>query len=48
MLMTPAKLRQEFPHLEPLLLRELEREVREGAAHTGMASVVQFIARRPG
>lgn len=47
MLMTPAKLRAEFPHLEPMLLQEVEREVREGTHHTGMASVVQFIARRP-
>ncbi len=43
MLMTPAKIRAEFPQLEPRLLREVEREVLEGRAHTGMASVVQFI-----
>jgi len=48
MLMSPAKLKREFPNLEPILLHELEREVREGTAHSGMASVVQFIARRPG
>ena len=47
MLMTPAKVREEFPHLEPILLQELQRDVREGTAHGGMASVVQFIARRP-
>jgi SAM-dependent methyltransferase len=47
MLMTPAKLKSEFPNFEPILLHELEREVREGAAHSGMASVVQFIARKP-
>ncbi len=46
MLMTVEKLRREFPNLEPVLLREVEREVSEGAGHTGMASVVQFIARK--
>ncbi|MGB7250429.1 MAG: class I SAM-dependent methyltransferase [Phormidesmis sp.] len=46
MLMTVAKLEQEFPNCEPLLMRELEREVIEGQRHTGLASVVQFIARR--
>jgi SAM-dependent methyltransferase len=47
MLMTPAKAKREFPHLETILLHELQREVREGAAHSGVASVVQFIAKRP-
>jgi cyclopropane fatty-acyl-phospholipid synthase-like methyltransferase len=47
MLMTPAKVKREFPHLQPLLLHERQREVREGAAHSGMASVIQFIATRP-
>jgi len=46
MLMNVEKLRQGFPNLEPVLVREIEREVREGEGHTGMASVVQFIARR--
>lgn len=46
MLMTPAKIRAELPGLEPVLLRELERDVREGSAHTGMATVVQFIGRK--
>lgn len=45
MLMTVEKLRAEFPNLTPLLAREIEREVSEGEGHTGMASVVQFIAR---
>lgn len=45
-LMTADKLRREFPNLEPVLLRELERDVVEGEGHTGMASVVQFIARK--
>lgn len=46
MLMTCAKVEREFPNCEPILLRELEREVWEGKYHTGMASVVQFIARK--
>lgn len=44
MLMSVEKLRQEFPTLKPILAREIERDVREGEGHTGMASVVQFIA----
>lgn len=28
------------------LLREVEREVREGSYHTGLASVVQLIGKR--
>ncbi len=46
MLMTIDKLRREFPNLEPVLLRETERNVSEGKGHTGMGSVVQFIARK--
>jgi 2-polyprenyl-3-methyl-5-hydroxy-6-metoxy-1,4-benzoquinol methylase len=46
MLMTVEKLRQEFEHLEPILAREIEREVSEGEGHTGIASVVQYIARK--
>ena len=45
-LMTVDKLRREFPALEPIVLREIERDVVEGEGHTGMASVVQLIARR--
>jgi len=46
MLMTVDKLLQEFPNFEPVLLREVEREVSEGEGHSGMASVVQFIAKK--
>jgi SAM-dependent methyltransferase len=46
MLMTAEKLQREFPNLEPVLLREVEREVSEGEGHRGMASVVQFIGRK--
>ncbi len=46
MLMTKAKIEREFPNCEPILLRELEREVCEGKYHTGLASVVQFIGKK--
>jgi len=46
MLMTVDKIRREFSNLEPIVLRELEREVSEGEGHTGMASVVQLTARK--
>jgi len=46
MLMSVDKLRREFPRCEPVVLRELEREVVEGEGHTGTASVVQFIGRK--
>lgn len=46
MLMTVDKLRREFPNLETILLHEVEREVSEGEGHSGLASVVQLIARK--
>lgn len=46
MLMSAAELEQEFPNCQPLLSQEIEREVVEGTFHTGLASVVQFIARK--
>lgn len=46
MLMTTDKLRREFPNLEPILLREVERDVVEGGCHSGIGFVVQFIARK--
>jgi SAM-dependent methyltransferase len=46
MLMTRAELEQEFPHCVPIVSQEIEREVVEGEFHTGLASVVQFIARK--
>lgn len=45
MLMTVDKIRRAFPSLEPIVLREVERNVSEGEGHTGMASVVQFVGR---
>jgi len=47
MLMSRAKIEREFANYEPILLRELERDVCEGISHTGLASVVQFIGRKP-
>jgi len=46
MLMTVDKLRREFTNCEPVVLREIERDVSEGEGHAGVASVVQFIARK--
>jgi len=45
MLMSIEKLQRELPSLEPLVMREIDREVIEGAGHTGLASVVQYIAK---
>lgn len=46
MLMSIEKLEAELPNLTPIIAREIEREVKEGEGHTGMAAVVQFIAKR--
>jgi len=46
MLLDLAELEQRFPNCEPILAREIEREVVEGTFHTGLACVVQFIARK--
>lgn len=46
LLMTTTKIRNEFPDLESVLLREIEREVVEGPRHSGLAMVVQFIGRK--
>lgn len=46
MLMTIDKLEREFANLEPILLREIEREIIEGEGHLGLACVVQFIGRK--
>jgi SAM-dependent methyltransferase len=47
LLMTAAGLRREFPGLEVILAQELDRNVLEGGhRHSGVGSVVQFIARK--
>ncbi|MNR45175.1 hypothetical protein D3C85_1639950 [compost metagenome] len=46
MLMAGSEIEQEFPQCDVLLSREIERDVIEGTFHTGLACVVQFIARR--
>ena len=48
MLMDRAELEKQFPNCEPILSQEIEREVNEGKFHTGLACVVQFIARKKG
>lgn len=47
LLMTAVQLREELVGLDFELLRELERDVREGTNHTGRAAVVQVLARKP-
>jgi SAM-dependent methyltransferase len=46
MMVSLDDLTRELAGLEFLHARELEREVREGTYHTGLASVVQLLARR--
>lgn len=46
LLMSVKKIEREFPNLDVIILHEIEREVREGKHHTGMASVVQFVGRK--
>jgi SAM-dependent methyltransferase len=46
MLMSREELLAEFRNCEPLVAREIERDVVEGRFHTGLASVVQFLAQR--
>ena len=46
LLLAPADLQQELSALSLLHLQELQREVIEGRLHTGLAAVVQVLARR--
>lgn len=46
MLFTADGIVKEFPNCEIILCQETEREVVEGEFHTGLASVVQFIAKK--
>lgn len=46
LLMDLSDLEQQFPNCERILAQEIEREVIEGKFHTGLACVVQFIARK--
>ena len=47
MLDTLAELRSLLPGLELEVGREVVRDIREGALHQGLGSVVQVVARRP-
>jgi SAM-dependent methyltransferase len=46
MLMSREDIEKEFPNCQLILSQEIERDVVEGKFHTGLASVVQFIARK--
>lgn len=46
LLMTLAALRDELAGLDFLVAQEIEREVVEGTGHTGLAAVVQIVARK--
>jgi len=47
MLMSLAELKQELAGLEFVHAVRIEREVREGSGHTGLASVVQILGVKP-
>lgn len=47
LLMSVAVLREELAGLDLLVAQEIDREVIEGKYHTGTASVVQILARKP-
>lgn len=46
LLIEPAQLQQELTALQPLILREVQREIHEGSAHQGCSAVVQFFGRK--
>ena len=47
MLLDLAKIDEELPKLEPLVAREVSREVNEGSYHHGLSDTVQFVGRKP-
>lgn len=47
LLLSLAQAREELAGLDWLVARETEREVHEGAHHTGLSAVVQLVGRRP-
>ena len=48
LLLEPDTIRAELDGLELLHFAEVQREVVEGSLHTGMAAVLQVVARKPG
>ncbi|MBH1943725.1 class I SAM-dependent methyltransferase [Erythrobacter sp. YJ-T3-07] len=46
MLLDLGKLAAELPNLEPVVGREVSREVNEGSYHHGLSDTVQFIGRK--
>ncbi|NLN62475.1 MAG: class I SAM-dependent methyltransferase [Myxococcales bacterium] len=47
MLFSLADLREDFAQADVVLAQEIDREVCEGHGHSGLASVVQIIVRKP-
>jgi hypothetical protein len=47
LMMTVVDLNRELSGLIPLLAREVDREVHEGAHHFGMSAVTQWVGRKP-
>ena len=47
MLMSLDDLKRELAGLEFIHAVHMEREVREGSGHTGLASVIQLLAKKP-
>lgn len=48
LLLTLEGLRQEWSGLEPLLLRQVDRDIQEGQGHSGLSTVIQFVGRKRG
>lgn len=46
MMFDEQELRTIFAHDEILLCREIDRDIREGEFHSGIGSVIQFVARK--
>jgi hypothetical protein len=45
---TLEELRGQFAGWEPVVAREVERDIHEGRYHNGMSATTQWLARRPG
>ncbi|MEC9281560.1 MAG: class I SAM-dependent methyltransferase [Bdellovibrionota bacterium] len=43
-----SELLEEFKDYQILIAQEIDRELKEGAAQSGMAAVVQFLVKKPG
>jgi SAM-dependent methyltransferase len=47
MMMTVEELRGDFAALDLMLVREVDRDIREGRGHQGVGAVVQLLGRKP-